>query len=66
MNRRSPTISSKLCEWFDGRHWTGLLISHWLSVDGAMDCMDETVDRAVVDWSVVDWSVVDWSVGGVD
>ena len=67
LSRSSPTISSKLCEWFDGRHWTGLLISHRLSMDRAMDCMDETVDRGVVDWSV-DWSVdrMDWSVRGMD
>ena len=62
MNRRSPTISSKLCEWFDGRHWTGLLISHRLSVDGTMDCMDRSMDWGV-DWGV---DCVDWSVRGMD
>ena len=52
-----------MCEWFDGRNLAGLIISHRLSVDGAMDCMDctmdETVDRCV-DWGV-DWGV-NWGV----
>lgn len=69
--REISPYSSKLCKRFDGRHWTGLLISHRLSMNWAMDCMDGTVDGTVdgtMDGTMdetVDWSV-DWSVGGVD